>query len=474
MADAALQPLRARRTYLRILFLLLAFPLGFAYFALIVTLVSSGAALSIIGLGLGILVLTEARSETDPSRPRRPWLRAVTRATARIMVGWIYVARFERELAIHLLGADVRPFSVPDAQPLSTWQQLLRTLGEATTWKSLAYLLLKFPLGVLTFVLTLGLLFLSAGVALWPVGYFFGTRPSAAMPFPADVLVGIAGIGLLVASIAALNGIGWLWARFAEQMLGVDESRLQLAAAQAEARSQTIRAERAEQSRRELIVNASHELRTPIAVISAHVESLVKPGREMDHETRQYLTVIGTESERLSALVDDLLLLARADADELRLNLRPVDVAEVVEQVATAMAPLARQERRLSLTHRSATGLPAVVADRDRLAQVLGNLIRNAVNNTPAGGLIAVEAEASDGGVAVSVSDTGIGIDARDLPRIFDRFYRTDQSRARDAEGSGLGLAIVRDLVTAMGGTITAESTPGQGTVFRLWLRPIS
>src|SRR5690242_10777728 len=104
MAEAALQLLRARRTYLRILFLLVAFPLGFAYFALIVTLVSSGAALSIIGLGLGILVLTEARSETDPSRPRRPWLRAVTRATARIMVGWIYVARFERELAIHLLG----------------------------------------------------------------------------------------------------------------------------------------------------------------------------------------------------------------------------------------------------------------------------------------------------------------------------------------------------------------------------------
>jgi two-component system, OmpR family, phosphate regulon sensor histidine kinase PhoR len=294
------------------------------------------------------------------------------------------------------------------------------------------------------------------------------------LPFPVVTLVAAIGVVLGVASIALLNGIGSLWARFAEQMLGVDESRLQLVAARAEAQNQAIRAERAEQSRRELIVNASHELRTPIAGISAHVESLLKPGRLMDDETRQYLGVIAAESDRLSALVDDLLLLARADADELRLNLRPVDVAEVVNQVATLMAPLARRERNLSLTHRSADGLPLVVADPDRLAQVLGNLIRNAVNNTPAGGLIAVEADVEGGGVAISVSDTGIGIDAEDLPRVFDRFYRTDQSRARDSGGSGLGLAIVRDLVTAMGGTITAQSMRGEGTVFRLWLRQVS
>jgi len=118
--------------------------------------------------------------------------------------------------------------------------------------------------------------------------------------------------------------------------------------------------------------------------------------------------------------------------------------------------------------------LPRAVADRDRLAQVLGNLIRNAVNHTPAGGLIALETKAEDGGVVISVSDTGIGIDPEDLPRIFARFSRTDQSRARDYGGSGLGLAIVRDLVMAMGGTITAESTPGQGSVFRLWLRQVS
>jgi signal transduction histidine kinase len=110
------------------------------------------------------------------------------------------------------------------------------------------------------------------------------------------------------------------------------------------------------------------------------------------------------------------------------------------------------------------------MADRDRLAQVLTNLIRNAVNNTLDGGIISVEAAAAGDHVVITVSDTGIGMDPADLSRIFDRFYRTDQSRSRGTGGSGLGLAIVRDLLTAMGGSISAESVPGQGSVFRVSL----
>jgi two-component system phosphate regulon sensor histidine kinase PhoR len=220
-----------------------------------------------------------------------------------------------------------------------------------------------------------------------------------------------------------------------------------------------------------MIVNASHELRTPVASISAHVESLLKPDRQMDAETRQYLTVVGNETERLSSLVDDLLILARADADELQLDVRPTDVTEVVDHVCAALAPLARRERNLSLAHTSASGLPRALADPDRLAQVLGNLVRNAVNNTPDGGLISVDAQLDGDRVMISVADTGIGIDAEDLPRVFDRFYRTDESRARDSGGSGLGLAIVRDLITAMGATISADSTPGHGSVFRIRLQ---
>jgi len=120
--------------------------------------------------------------------------------------------------------------------------------------------------------------------------------------------------------------------------------------------------------------------------------------------------------------------------------------------------------------HSSAAGLPRAMADRDRLAQVLTNLVRNAVNNTLDGGIISVEAAPAGDRVAITVSDTGIGLEPEDLKRIFERFYRTDRSRARDTGGSGLGLAIVRDLVTAMGGSIGAESQPGRGSVFHVWL----
>jgi signal transduction histidine kinase len=266
--------------------------------------------------------------------------------------------------------------------------------------------------------------------------------------------------------------MGWLWGRFAEIMLGVDESRLQLASAQAEAKANEERAERSDQSRRELIVNASHELRTPVASISAHVESLLKPGREMDDETRKYLGVVAAETNRLGSLVDDVLSLARADADELHLDIRPVDVTAVIAQVCDVLAPLARRERNLSLVHSSAAGLPRAMADRDRLAQVITNLVRNSVNNTPEGGIISVESALVAGRVAITVSDTGIGMEPADVRRVFDRFYRTDQSRARDTGGSGLGLAIVQDLVTAMGGSIGVDSVPGRGSVFHVWLSP--
>lgn len=470
MTEAALSPLRDRRTYLRIVYLLLAFPLGLTYFVLIVTGISVGLGLAVIGVGLAILAVT--------------------------MLGWLLAARLERELAIHLLGAKIRPISAPEPQAEALWPRLLRTLREPVTWKSLVYLLIEFPFGVFSFTLTLVLLSVSLTLALYPVAYVAviafpglqshvildvglgptglalapGTHPFGAQFFVA-LLIGVAGIALLVASVAALNGAGWLWARFAEQMLGVDESRLQLAAAKAEADSQRGRAERADQSRREMIVNASHELRTPVASISAHVESLLKPDRQMDAETRQYLTVVGNETGRLSSLVDDLLILARADADELHLDVRPTDVAEVVDRVCAALAPLARRERNLSLAHSSAPGLPRALADPDRLAQVLGNLVRNAVNNTPDGGLISVDTQLDVDRVMISVADTGIGIDAGDLPRVFDRFYRTDESRARDSGGSGLGLAIVRDLITGMGATISADSTPGHGSVFRIRLQ---
>jgi two-component system phosphate regulon sensor histidine kinase PhoR len=452
------------RMYRRILYLFLAFPLGITYFVVIITGLSVGFGLAIVIVGFPILILT--------------------------MLAWRLFGQMERQLAIHLLGASVRPMSVPDPVKRSAWESLLKTLADPVTWKSLVYVALEFPFGIFSFTLATVLLTVSLSLFLYPVIYVVATALYPQFPaqanvtiWPVDInghfdpniaaaflLVSAVGLVLGLASMALLNGVGWLWGLFAEIMLGVDESRLQVASAQAEAKVQQERAERSDQSRRELIVNASHELRTPVASISAHVESLLKPGREMDQETRKYLSVVAAETDRLGSLVDDVLALARADADELRLDIRPVEVPAVIDQVCEALAPLARRERNLSLVHSSASGLPRAMADRDRLTQVITNLVRNAVNNTLDGGIISVEAALDGDRVAITVSDTGIGMEPADLKRIFDRFYRTDQSRARDTGGSGLGLAIVRDLLNAMGGSISAQSELGRGSAFRVLL----
>src|SRR6202521_5270275 len=302
------------RTYLRILYLFLAFPLGTLYFTVLITGLSVGFGLAIVIVGFLVLILT--------------------------LLIWLVFARIERELAIHLLGAHIRPMFVPDPTPLSLWRRLLRTLGDPVTWKSLAYLLIEFPFGIFAFTLVVVLVTVSLSLVLVPVAYvlqvtfrpqvpievftpFISTNgPPYGALFLAALLVGVVGLVMIPASAAALSGLGWLWARFAEATLGVSQNQVQLAAAQAEARSQQVRAERSEQSRRELIVNASHELRTPVASISAHVESLLKPGRQIDDETRKYLNIVAAESDRLGSLVDDVLALARADADELHLDIR--------------------------------------------------------------------------------------------------------------------------------------------------------
>jgi two-component system phosphate regulon sensor histidine kinase PhoR len=467
MLNKALELMSAKQTYLRMAYLLLAFPLGTLYFVVIVTGLTTGLGTAIVIVGFPLLFLT--------------------------LLVWLLFAHIERGLAVHLLGARLRPMSIADPKARSIRERLMKTVTDPVTWKSLAYLLLEFPFGVFTFTLGLILITVSISLVLYPVVYavltwlyqlYPGTFQGDLFPgvtvdghLRVEVLIGflavsVFGLFFATGSAAVLNGLGWLWARFAEVMLGVDESRLLLDAAAAETQAERARAERSDQSRRELIVNASHELRTPVASISAHVESLLKPGRAIDDETRKYLTVVATETERLGSLVDDVLVLARADADELHLDIRPVAIPELVDYVCDALAPLARRERNLNLVHSSAPGLRRAMADRDRLGQVLSNLIRNAVNHTPEGGIISVEASDAADRVTVAVSDTGIGMDPGELALIFDRFYRSDQSRARGTGGSGLGLSIVRDLLVAMGATIDVDSTPGRGSTFRILLRP--
>jgi len=220
-------------------------------------------------------------------------------------------------------------------------------------------------------------------------------------------------------------------------------------------------------------------LRTPIASIRGHAESLLMGMEEQEGgnapdpaELRDYLNIVHWEAERLSALVEDLLSLARMDADELHLDVVPIVAGEVVEEVYITMAPLARRERQVTLIRKVAPMLPLILADRQRLVQILLNLIRNAITYTPQGGIVSITVERADADyLALVVADTGIGIPNDDLERVFERFYRTDTSRARTSGGFGLGLAIVRDLVNAMGGSITVDSKVGEGSCFRVLLR---
>ena len=206
-----------------------------------------------------------------------------------------------------------------------------------------------------------------------------------------------------------------------------------------------------ERRRSELIADLEHELRTPLATIEGYVEGLadgvVEPGRPT-------WNVLEGQTRRLRRLVDDLGAVSRAEERAARLRLRRVDPAELVRSAVAAAEP-AYAAKGVLLREDTPAELPPLAADAERMGEVLGNLLDNALRHTPTGGVVTVAATRIPGGVRVDVSDTGEGIDPRDRPRVFERFYRGERSRARSAgEGSGIGLTIARALVEAHGGSI--------------------
>lgn len=220
-----------------------------------------------------------------------------------------------------------------------------------------------------------------------------------------------------------------------------------------------------ERLRRELTANVSHELRTPLTSIKGFSETLLD-GAMRDEETgRRFLTIINTETDRLVKLVDDLLDLSLLESKRVTLDLKPVDISDLVVHTVDKLRPLA-QTSQLTLVRSAPPGI-VVFADADRLEQVLTNLVDNALKYTPAGGRIEVQVAAVNGEVEVQVNDTGYGIRPEDLPRVFDRFYRADRSRTRGSGGTGLGLAIAKHIVEAHGGRISVNSRPNEGTTFR-------
>jgi two-component system, OmpR family, sensor histidine kinase BaeS len=214
-----------------------------------------------------------------------------------------------------------------------------------------------------------------------------------------------------------------------------------------------------EQRRAELIGDVAHELRTPLATLRGYLEGLMDGVVAPSDQTWARLHA---ETGRLQRLVDDLQELSRAEAGQLMLHSRPLDAARLAQDAVERLGP-AYAEKGIRLETDLATGLPTVLADADRTAQVLTNLLDNALRYTAAPGRVCVKV-ASGGGrnVAISVSDTGVGILPEHLSRIFERFYRVDKSRSRAMGGSGIGLTIARALIEAMGGRLWAES-PGAG-----------
>jgi signal transduction histidine kinase len=225
----------------------------------------------------------------------------------------------------------------------------------------------------------------------------------------------------------------------------------------------------ADQAKNAFIADVSHELRTPLTVIKGTAETL-RDGALDDREGRDGLLAgLECETDRLIALVNDLLLLARADAGALRLQLEPTDLGELAGSRARQLAALAAGRRVVLELALSPVPVHAR-ADARRIAQVLDNLLVNAIRYSAPGERVVVAVRASGDEAVCSVADAGPGIAAEHLPFVFERFYRADAARSRQDGGSGLGLAIARALVRAHGGEIAAESIRGQGTTVRFWL----
>ncbi len=230
--------------------------------------------------------------------------------------------------------------------------------------------------------------------------------------------------------------------------------------------SQQVRA--TQQAQRDFLANVSHELKTPLTSIQGFSQALLDGTAASPEAIRRSAGIIHDEAERMRHLVGDLLDLAKLDAGLNALNRAPLDVRPLLLGQVEKFS-LRAQEKGVSLQSDLPPALPTLQADADRLTQVLTNLLDNALKHTPAGGRVTLAAAPDRGGLLIRVSDTGPGIPAEDLPRIFERFYQVDKSRARSA-GVGLGLAITKEIVAAHKGTLSVDSQVGAGSTFSVWL----
>ena len=216
----------------------------------------------------------------------------------------------------------------------------------------------------------------------------------------------------------------------------------------------------------EFVSQVSHELRTPLTAIKGFTDLMLDgDAGDVNEEQAEYLGIVKSNADRLVALINDLLDVSRIESGRIKLNLAVVDVAKILDGVVAMMRPLLEAKHQ-SLTLSTDDGLPAAWGDHDRVVQVATNLVSNAHKYTQEGGSIEVSARREGDLVRVAVRDNGMGIAAEDLPRLFSRFFRVDNSMTREIGGTGLGLSIVKSIVEMQGGTVAVESAPGAGSTF--------
>jgi two-component system phosphate regulon sensor histidine kinase PhoR len=228
------------------------------------------------------------------------------------------------------------------------------------------------------------------------------------------------------------------------------------------------RLRRLEEVRRDFVANASHELKTPIAAILGLVETLLEDGEEVPAEMRsRFLGRIRHQSQRLSALVQDLIALSRLESRDRADEREAVEVGRVAADAFHSLAPAA-EAKGLDYSLESPDEEVRILASERDLREAVENLLDNAVKYTPEKGRVSLVVSCEDGEAVITVADDGIGIPPELHDRVFERFYRVDQARSREVGGTGLGLAIVRNVTQSLGGTVSLESAPGAGSRFTL------
>jgi PAS domain S-box-containing protein len=230
----------------------------------------------------------------------------------------------------------------------------------------------------------------------------------------------------------------------------------------------------ADRAKTEFISTVSHELRTPMTSIKGYADLLlIGAAGDINENQQRFLSVIKSNADRLSILVNDLLDISRIESGRVKLELKPISIEAVVEAVVTSLRARLEEKQQTLRVLMSEDDLPRVYGDRDRVIQILTNLVSNAHQYTPAGGALTIGVHETDGYLQIDVSDTGIGIAQENQPKVFDRFFRADDPIVQEFPGTGLGLPIVKSLVEMHEGHIWLTSEPGVGTTFSFTLRTV-